>query len=255
MRNLKLTVSILIMAALICGTAAAESISSRGNTKIQSFNKAKKILLNQVYKDHRITFYCECPFDEKKQILPSAKYTPKKPGKRSKRAECEHAVAAQHFGQSFREWREGDPECATKKGKAFKGRKCAEKMNLQYRYMQADLYNLYPAVGEINGLRSNYRFGMIAGEHRDFGICDMEIEGRIAEPPARIRGDIARTYMYMEWAYPKHRVISKANRKLFKAWDRQDPVDEWECERCRRIEGIQGNGNPVVKGACDKAGI
>jgi deoxyribonuclease-1 len=34
--------------------------------------------------------------------------------------------------------------------------------------MESDLYNLAPAVGEINGLRSNYSFGMIPGEMREF---------------------------------------------------------------------------------------
>jgi endonuclease I len=33
---------------------------SPGNTTNQSFNKAKKILLNQVYFDHMTTFYCGC---------------------------------------------------------------------------------------------------------------------------------------------------------------------------------------------------
>ena len=78
----------------------------------------------------------------------------------------------------------------------------------------------------------------------------MEIEGRKAEPRPNIRGDIARTYFYMERAYPGHGIISKKNRKLFQAWNKQDPVDEWECERCRKIERIQGNEIPYVKGAC-----
>ena len=47
------------------------------------------------------------------------------------------------------------------------------------------MYNLVPAVGEINGLRSNYNFGIIPGEKREFGSCDMEIEGQKAEPPLR----------------------------------------------------------------------
>lgn len=166
-----------------------------------------------------------------------------------------NAVSAQHFGQSFREWREGDPECVNKKGKSFKGRRCAEKMNIQYRYMQSDMYNLYPAIGEINGLRSNYRFGMISGEDREFGICDIEISGRIAEPPEHVRGEIARTYFYMNAAYPGHKFLSSANQKLFRAWDKMDPVDEWECERCKRIKGIQGNENPFVKEACKEAGL
>ena len=57
--------------------------------------------------------------------------------------------------------------------------------------------------------------------------------------------------MYMDWAYPGHGIISNKNRKLFEAWDKADAVDEWECERNRRIEEIQGNVNPFVKGKCD----
>ena len=45
-----------------------------------------------------------------------------------------------------------------------------------FRYMEADLYNLQPAIGEVNGLRSNYSMEMIPGEKREFGACDVEIE-------------------------------------------------------------------------------
>lgn len=117
------------------------------------------------------------------------------------------------------------------------------------------MYNLEPAVGEINGLRSNYSFAMTSGEKREFGSCDMEIEGRKAEPPPKVRGDIARTYFYMDSAYPGRGVISRKNRKLFDAWNKQDPVDSWECERAIRIEKIQGNENPFVKQACAENGF
>ena len=127
-------------------------------------------------------------------------------------------------------------------------------MATKFRYMESDLYNLVPAVGEINGLRSNYSFAMIPGEKRAFGNCDMEIEGRKAEPPPSKRGNIARTYFYMDWAYPGHGIISKKNRKLFQAWDKEDPVDAWECVRIRRIEELQGNENPFVKKECESAG-
>jgi len=40
-------------------------------------------------------------------------------------------------------------------------------------------------------------------------------------------------------AYIGHGVISKKNRKLFQAWAKEDPVDDWERERCRRIERLQ----------------
>ena len=35
----------------------------------------------------------------------------------------------------------------------------------------------------------------------------------------------------------------------------KDPVDAWECERYKRIEGIQGNENPIVKDACVDRGM
>ena len=112
------------------------------------------------------------------------------------------------------------------------------------------MYNLVPAIGEINGLRSNYSFAIIPGEDREFGTCDMEIQGRKAEPPPAVRGNIARIYYYMDSAYLGHGVISKKNRKLYIAWDKEDPVDDWECKRAKRTEGIQGNENPFVKKAC-----
>lgn len=143
-------------------------------------------------------------------------------------------VPAHAFGQSFREWRDGDPKCVSRKGKRFKGRRCA-RTNENFRGMEADRYNLVPAIGEINGNRSNYSMAMIPGEPRSYGACDVEIEGRKIEPRPAIRGDIARIYIYMDAAFPGHGVISHKNRKLFEAWDKIDPVDDWECEKAKMI--------------------
>lgn len=217
------------------------------NTYISSFSKAKKLLMNQVYYDHRTTFYCGCPFTADKQIIPSDKFSPTtKHVKRARKMEWEHVVPAQAFGQSFFEWWNGDPGCVDGKGKEFKGRKCAEKVNMEYRFMQADLYNLVPANGQVNALRSNYSYAMIPGEPRAFGNCDMEIVNRKAEPSPDIHGDIARTYFYMADAYPGRGIISEKNKKLFQAWAKADPVDDWERERCDRIERLQGNKNRFV---------
>jgi len=51
--------------------------------------------------------------------------------------------------------------------------------------MQADMFNLYPAIGAINGLRSNYNFTMLSGETSDFGSSKMKIENRKEDPPAK----------------------------------------------------------------------
>jgi deoxyribonuclease-1 len=82
----------------------------------------------------------------------------------------------------------------------------------------------------INGLHSNYSFAMIPGEKREFGLCDMEIENRKAEPPEYVRDNIARIYKYIDAAYPGQGIISNKNRKLFDAWDKQDAVDVWQCQ-------------------------
>ena len=194
----------------------------------------------------KTTFYCGCSYTDKVIDLASCGYQPKKDAKRAKRLEWEHVVPAHAFGQSFKEWREGHPDCVDSQDRPFKGRNCARKMVKLFRLMEADLYNLQPAIGEVNGLRSNFSMEMIPGEKREFGACDVEIENKKVEPRPEVRGDIARTYMYMDKAYPGQGVISQRNRKLFEAWDQQDPVDEWERERARRIEAIQGNPNPFI---------
>ncbi|WP_278186257.1 endonuclease [Desulfobacter hydrogenophilus] len=32
---------------------------------------------------------------------------------------------------------------------------------MAYRYIQRDMYNLVPAIGQVNALRSNYSYAMI----------------------------------------------------------------------------------------------
>lgn len=167
-------------------------------------------------------FYCGSTFDLKKKVFHTNGYVPVKDNKRANRLEWEYVVPAHAFGQSFKEWRKGDSRCVDSKGKSFKGRKCAEKINHQYRLMQADMHNLVPAIGEVNGLRSNYSYAMIPGEERRFGSCDMEIGNRKADPPEEVRGNVARIYFYMEDAYSGRGIISKKNRKLFESWNRHD---------------------------------
>ncbi|GLR76788.1 endonuclease [Aliivibrio sifiae] len=221
-----------------------------GNTTISSFNKTKKTLEKSVYFDHRTTIYCDAKFDAKKNITLPSGFESDKHVKRSKRVEWEHIVPAENFGRTFSEWREGNKACVTSKGKEFKGRRCAEKTNDEYRLMQSDMYNLYPAIGSVNAMRSNYNFAMLPNEHSDFGSCEMKIDNKKAEPPKNARGRIARTYMYMESAYPRYK-MSKSQRQLMNAWDKQYPVSSWECKRAERIEKSQGNVNTIIKERCN----
>ncbi|MFT6927088.1 MAG: deoxyribonuclease-1 [Psychromonas sp.] len=183
------------------------------------------MLEKSVYFDHRETIYCAASFDSKKQITPPDGFHTLKYVKRAKKVEWEHIVPAENFGRTFIEWREGNQACVNNKGKSFKGRRCAEKVNYEYRHMQADMFNLYPAIGAVNALRSNYNFTMLPGEASDFGSCKMKIENRKTEPPEAARGRIARTYMYMEQTYPRYN-MSKQQRKLMNVWSNLHPVSK-----------------------------
>ena len=230
-----------------------DNIVNNGNKVIKRFSKSKK-LLPKIYKGHEVTIYCGCKYKGKKPNFKSCGYKPKKDNKRANRIEWEHIVPAHAFGHSFKEWRVGSEKCVNKKGKKFKGRKCAGK-NKTFALMEADLYNLYPAIGEVNGLRSNYPIAEIPGEKREFGSCDVEIYKKKMEPSDQVKGNVARTYMYMEKAYPGRGIISKKNKKLIAAWDKLDPVDKWECERSKKIQKIQKNTNQVLNKACKDKGF
>ncbi|GKI13495.1 hypothetical protein CE91St39_29490 [Desulfovibrionaceae bacterium] len=152
------------------------------------------------------------------------------------------------------EWREGDPQCIGKKGKPFKGRRCAEKINMEYRHMQADMYNLFPAIGAVNAVRSNKQYSALPGSASAFGSCPAKVDGKRFEPPDRAKGQVARAALYMADSYPKYR-LSRQQQQLFEAWDKMFPVDAWECTRVKRIEKLQRNENARVKQPCQQAGL
>lgn len=244
-----LSAVLLATATFAISTVQAFSPTPHNNQKIESFSQAKKKLLTNVYNDHRTTLYCGASFNSKKQVVDYKGYASSKYKKRAKRIEWEHVVPAENFGRTFAAWREGDAQCVNSKGKKYKGRRCANKASKEYRLMQADMYNLFPAIGAVNAYRSNFNFVMQPQEKSDFGACDMRIENKKAQPPKEARGRIARTYLYMDSAY-KHFKMSRAQRQLMQAWDKQFPTSSWECQRYQRIKKIQLNENDIMQQRC-----
>lgn len=229
MSNYTLLARLCLLLLLASGSLQAEAPAS--------FYKAKRVL-SELYSDHQLTFYCGCLYNKidgkLRNDLDSCGYTPRKNARRAARVEWEHVVPAWWLGHQRQCWQNG-------------GRRNCRKTDAIFRKAEADIHNLVPAIGEVNGDRSNYRFGMIKGEKRAYGQCNFEVDfkQRIAEPNTRIRGDIARTYFYMSDTY--NIKISTQQKKLFDVWNRQDPVDEWELERSRRITEITATTNPYVK--------
>ena len=215
-----------------------------------TFTAAKKALYDQVYADHRVTFYCGCRYDADRRIdLASCGLESLADKPRAQRIEAEHIFPAAQFGNFRPCWRNpGDfPACVKGSGKAVSGRECCQQVDPVFEAAHNDLFNLVPAVGEVNGKRSDFNWGMIPGEKREFGSCNFEVDSSIrrVEPPETIMGDIARTMFYMADTYGF--TLSRQDQQLFTAWSRQDPPDAWEIERARRIKAIQGKGNRFVE--------
>jgi len=235
----------LIGVALLCSTTALAG----GNFTNDSFNKSKKLLM-KINAEHPYTIYCGVKFDQKKNLeLPDGMVA--SVYKTRKKLEFEHVVPAQNLGRAFDEWRNGHPQCVDRKGNAFKGRNCAEKMNKEYRYMAADMFNLQPSWGAVNAARQNYNFTMLPSTPSSFGACDFRVDSkdRKVQPPEISRGIIARTYMYMDSVYPKFQ-MSKQQVQLMNAWDKQYPVKANECRVAKEISAIQGNMNEIVRSRC-----
>lgn len=208
---------------------------------ITSFSKAKTAGV-QVNADAPGDFYCGCPiqWQGKKGVpdLASCGYQVRKNANRAQRIEWEHVVPAWQLGHQRQCWQQG-------------GRKnCAS--DPQYRAMESDMHNLQPAVGEVNADRNNFPYSQWNGGEGQYGRCEMKVDfkGKRAEPPARARGAIARTYFYMRDRYQLH--LSPQQTQLFTVWDRQYPVSAWECTRDARIAQVQGNHNPYVLNACQQ---
>lgn len=233
---------------LFCGWVGPALAQNAVN---DSFQKAKEIALNQIYYDHPTTFYCGATINPDKSLILPTGFETSRFKKRALRLEWEHVVPAENFGRYFTEWRDGHVRCRDKFGQPYRGRKCADKVNATYRYMQADLYNLYPSIGAVNAGRSNKQFTQLPPTtENSFGSCPMKIEKNKVEPPDMTKGPIARTYLYMQHAYPDVFHMNDRMEKMMHVWDEKYPPDAWECHRARRIEKIQKNTNPFVLDKC-----
>jgi len=202
-----------------------------------SFGKSKRLLATQVYPSHQKAFYSNCDYKIKeKKLIPIHKtcgFKYRKNKNRSERIEWEHIVPAWHFGHQLRCWQNG-------------GRMTCRNTNTKFKQMEADMHNLVPAIGEINGDRSNFRFGMIEGEKRAYGKVNMEIlfSNKKAEPMESVFGDIARVYFYMRDRYGLR--ISKTQEKMLIAWNNMDPVSSWEKKKNQLIKELQGDENLYI---------
>ena len=212
-----------------------------------SFSSAKTSLASSVYGTKGQTFYCDCSYQAKSIKSKKCGILTKKLKKRQKRLEWEHIVPAHAFGFSFEEWRDHKKVCG-KKSKS--PRKCARKKNKLFKQMEGNIFNLVPSIGAVNGLRSNYSF--VNSVPKEFELCKdgLRVNKRKATPPDRVKGNIARIYMYMNERYPGRGIIGKKKKTMFQEWNLSDPIDRNECQIYLKKKKIQLEIIPMMEKVC-----
>lgn len=213
-------------------------ISWTSQSAPDDFSEAKR-LAQRIYSDESQTFYCACPLRwQGGKGIPDLKacgYEVRKNGPRAQRIEWEHVVPAHHFGKNLQCWQQGGRD------------NCQQKDNLFGR-MEADLFNLKPAIGEVNGDRANFAFAELPAQQPQYGACPFKVDftRKLAEPRLEVRGDIARIYFYMADKYALE--LTKSQQRLLLKWHQDDPVDAREQMLGQRIAQQMGHPNYFVTG-------
>lgn len=238
----------LSLLAFAPSSFAIEALSMKGNRHIDNFSEAKKHL-HKIHADHQITLYCGCKYYGKEVNMNSCESSSEGQNARFKKLEWEHVVPADKFGEVVAAWSQGDAICKNKKG-----RKCAAKASPLFRQMEADMFNLWPESGGINGARSNKPpvASLREPASAKFGKCQTVVGKKSFSPRPQVRGEVARSYLYMHAAYEIP--LSKEELAMYQAWNDADPADDWECERGQRIKKIQGNANLILEESCKRSG-
>lgn len=116
----------------------------------------------------------------------------------------------------------------------------------RFNRIEADLHNYYPVLMMIRRVRSDFKYGEVAGEFREFFECDFEHDVRTStiEPREIARGNIARSlfYMHREYGLP----VDQQTMEMLLIWHEKDPPSNDEKRRNNIISKIQGTRNSFI---------
>jgi deoxyribonuclease I len=117
------------------------------------------------------------------------------------------------------------------------------KDNDRYRQIASDLHNIVPVNSRIEMSRRNAQYENLAITGVEPDECGIRQSAQFFEPPATVKGDIARTVAYMVSTYD---LPWAGVHRVFLGWNKIDPPDDRELTRHRMVAEIQGNKNPFV---------
>ena len=220
---------------------ADEMITSPQNLSLeQSRDQLLKIYVNA---NKGKTFFYDCRFDSKGEIYEnSCESVLKKDRLKNRTLVWLYGMPPFAFGKTLACWSRSI--CVRPNGRPFRGPSCCKEKSNRYHEMESDMHNLFPTFWKLNRARVNQEFGDIRGEKRKFGNCDIEVNRKFIEPRSKLKGDVARVYLYMSNQYEIP--LRKHFEESLRMWHLMDPPDIWEIERNNFIEAKQGNRNPFI---------
>jgi deoxyribonuclease-1 len=121
-----------------------------------------------------------------------------------------------------------------------------------YGVAEADLHNLWPAIGAINSSRGDKPYGEIPGNEPTLPpsvadlYCDYERTtgtNDVVEPRDAVKGEIARSLFYMHVEYG---LDLKGMLPMLKRWNTGDLPDNRERARNNKIERLEEVRNKFI---------
>jgi deoxyribonuclease-1 len=146
-------------------TSVASSRLVNNQTAVghRDFANAKKVL-PKIFAGMEDDFYCGCHYVGHVVQLASCGYQPRKNPTRAARIEWEHVVPAWVLGHQRQCWQQG-------------GRKHCTDTDAVFQRAEGDLNNLVPAVGEVNGDRSNFAYSAWTRQATTmYGACQTVVD-------------------------------------------------------------------------------
>ncbi len=221
MKMMKTATALAAILSVACGMAIAQ----QAGNYLDDYRDARgKLFWPHLYPDGGETLYCELPFRGVGAQEAKSADVDGKPEK----IWVEHVYASSWIEQA-------KPDCEDAHAGTCEG--------------AGDLHNLWPALMSTNRKRLHHPFGNIEGEDKQAfpSFCDdFEFDNKMVEPRDDVKGDVARSILYMMETYdlplPKHMRFS-----LLMKWHRQDPPDAHELSRRDAIFGLQGTDNAWLR--------
>ena len=119
---------------------------------------------------------------------------------------------------------------------------------------RSDIHHLSPVDATANSARFNYAFGSTSCGEVGEVPCEWTVGGSrlgydaggnlIFDVRPERRGDVARAKFYVSIRYGFG--IGPAEELVLREWHAQDPPDDRELERNRRVAALQGRLNPFI---------